>query len=95
MAYFTKRLVQVQYAAFQAAGYPIGSGSTESANKVVVEVRLKGSGMHWAREHVNPLVARQWTSGWCPRADASHRCRADDPRPRRPGRRAGYSHLGD
>jgi hypothetical protein len=36
LACFTKRLVQVQYAAFQAAGYPIGSGSTESANKVVV-----------------------------------------------------------
>jgi hypothetical protein len=52
-----KRLAQVQYATFQAAGYPIGSGSTESANKVVVEARLKGSGMHWAREHVNPLVA--------------------------------------
>jgi hypothetical protein len=32
MAYFTKRLVQVQYAALHAAGYPIGSGSTESAN---------------------------------------------------------------
>ena len=57
VAYFTKRLAQVQYATFQAAGYPIGSGSTESANKVVVEARLKGSGMHWAREHVNPLVA--------------------------------------
>src|SRR5437868_2948096 len=46
MAYFTKRLGQVQYAAFQAAGYPIGGGSTESANKMVVEVGLKGSGIH-------------------------------------------------
>ncbi len=54
MAYFTKRLVQVHYAAFQTAGYPIASGSTESANKVVVEARLKGSGMHWARANVNP-----------------------------------------
>ena len=34
VTYFTKRLAQVQYAAFQMAGYPIGSGSTESANKV-------------------------------------------------------------
>jgi hypothetical protein len=46
MAYFTERLAQVRYAEFRAAGYPIGSGSTESANKVVVEARLKGSGMH-------------------------------------------------
>ncbi len=42
VTYFTKRLTQVQYATFQAAGYPIGSGSTERANKVVVEARLKG-----------------------------------------------------
>jgi len=81
MAYITKRLGQVQYAAFQAAGYPIGSGSTESANKVVVEVRLKGSGMHWARANVNPLVAlrtvacaNRWTEVW-PRITA--RLRAD------------------
>jgi hypothetical protein len=38
VTYFTKRLAQVQYAAFQTAGYPIGSGPTESANKIVVEV---------------------------------------------------------
>jgi hypothetical protein len=55
--YLTRRLDQIQYASFQARGLPIGSGSVESANKLVVEVRLKGSGMHWARPHVNPLVA--------------------------------------
>ena len=36
---------------------PAGSGAVESANKLVVEARLKGSGMHWAGEHVNPMVA--------------------------------------
>jgi len=29
----------------------------ESANKLVVEGRLKGSGMHWARAQVTPMVA--------------------------------------
>ena len=29
----------------------------ESANKLVVEARLKGAGMHWERRHVNPLLA--------------------------------------
>jgi hypothetical protein len=29
----------------------------ESGNKLVVEVRLKGSGMHWAEQHVNPMLA--------------------------------------
>src|SRR5438128_2707890 len=69
--YLTKRLNQIQYAAFQAQGLPIGSGSVESANKLVVEARLKGSGMHWARAHVNPLVALRtiacsdrWAEAW-------------------------------
>jgi hypothetical protein len=29
----------------------------ESGNKLVVEARLKGSGMHWAEEHVNSMLA--------------------------------------
>lgn len=86
VTYFTKRLAQVQYAAFQAAGYPIGSGSTESANKVVVEARLKGSGMHWARAHVDPLVALRtvacvdrWHEVW-PRITARLRVEANQRR---------------
>src|SRR6266581_2352463 len=86
MAYFTKRLAQVQYATFQVAGYPIGSGSTESANKVVVEARLKGSGMHWARANVKPLVALRtvactdrWADVW-PRISARLRTEAEQRR---------------
>lgn len=86
VAYFTKRLAQVQYAVFQAALYPIGSGSTESANKVVVEARMKGSGMHWARAHVNPLVAlrtvactNRWAEVW-PRITAQLRLTAEQRR---------------
>lgn len=57
LAYLTKRRAHIDYASFQAKGYPIGSGIIESANKVVVEARLKGSGMHWAQEHVDPLLS--------------------------------------
>ena len=57
LKYLKKRREQIRYAKFQAKGYPIGSGTVESANKLVVEYRLKGSGMHWARENVNPMVA--------------------------------------
>ena len=35
----------MQYPTYQADGWPSGSGSVESANKVVVEARLKGAGM--------------------------------------------------
>ena len=71
LQYLEKRRAQIQYAAFQAAGYPIGSGLVESANKLVVEARLKGSGMHWARPNVNPMVALRaaacsdrWAEAW-------------------------------
>lgn len=71
LAYLEKRRGQIAYRAFREAGYPIGSGAVESANKLVVEVRLKGSGMHWARPNVNPLLALrgagcsdQWTNAW-------------------------------
>jgi hypothetical protein len=69
--YLQKRRGMLDYAWFQARGYPIGSGSVESANKLVVERRLKGAGMHWARAHVNPMVALRtvacsdrWAEAW-------------------------------
>src|SRR5439155_5100066 len=71
LEYLEKRLAQIQYATFAAQGYPLGSGSVESANKLVIEARLKGAGMRWARAHVNPLVAlrtvacsERWAEAW-------------------------------
>jgi hypothetical protein len=71
LAYLSKRVGQLQYPCYQAQGWPIGSGMVESANKLVVEARLKGSGMHWARGHVNAMVALRnvvcsdrWAEGW-------------------------------
>ena len=46
----------MQYPTYRAAGWPLGSGMVESANKLVVEARLKGAGMHWKRENVNALL---------------------------------------
>jgi hypothetical protein len=62
LGYLEARRPQVAYATFQAQGYPIGSGMVESANKLVVEARLKGAGMHWARPNVNPMVALRATA---------------------------------
>jgi hypothetical protein len=71
LAYLEKRKEQMQYPLFQARGWPIGSGIVESGNKLVVEARLKGSGMHWAEQHVNPMLALRniicsdrWKSEW-------------------------------
>lgn len=71
LAYFEKRRAQITYADFRKRGYPIGSGAVESANKLVVEARLKGSGMHWDRASVNPMLclrtllcSNRWTTEW-------------------------------
>jgi hypothetical protein len=73
IAYLRKRRAHISYAGFRRHGYPIGSGAVESANKLVVEARLKGSGMHWARRHVTPMVAlravecgHRWEEAWQP-----------------------------
>jgi hypothetical protein len=55
--YLRKREAFMQYPQYRRDGWPIGSGMVESANKNVVEARLKGTGMHWERKNVNPLLA--------------------------------------
>jgi hypothetical protein len=69
--YLGSRLEQLRYATFIAAGYPIGSGIVESAGKLVVEARMKGSGMHWSPQQITPILALrgrlcsgQWTQTW-------------------------------
>ncbi len=62
LAYLEKRTAHMQYPTFLAAGWPIGDGAVESGNKLVVEARLKGSGMHWARPHVDPMLALRISS---------------------------------
>jgi hypothetical protein len=57
VAYLEKREARMQYPQYQATGWPIGSGIVESGNKVVMQARLKGPGMHWEPAHVNPMLA--------------------------------------
>jgi len=69
--YLAARWEQIQYATFLAQGLPIGSGCVEGGHKLVMQARLKGSGMHWAPANVNPLLALRcaactdrWTERW-------------------------------
>jgi hypothetical protein len=71
LSYLQKREAHMQYPTYQAAGWPIGSGSVESANKRVVEARLKGAGMRWQGSNVNPMLVlrnavcnRDWQQTW-------------------------------
>ena len=71
LAYLEKRNAYMQYPLFRQQELPIGSGAMESGNKVVIEARLKGAGMHWAIPHVNPMSALRnilcsdrWEEAW-------------------------------
>ena len=50
LAYFRNNRRRMHYAAAADAGYAIGSGSVESANKVLVTSRMKRSGQSWGRD---------------------------------------------
>jgi len=71
LTYLEKRRGLMDYPTYRASGWPIGSGSVESSHKWVVQTRLKGSGMHWKPEHVNPMLAvrlallnERWAEAW-------------------------------
>lgn len=93
--YLEPRLAQMQYARFRALGYPIGSGSVESGHKVVMEARLKGAGMRWARRQINPMVALRtiacndrWEEAWSGIVDTQRTAHRQRGAARRADRRA-------
>lgn len=48
---------RMRYGTFRQAGYPIGSGTVESACKVVVQQRMKQAGMRWSRQGAQAMLA--------------------------------------
>lgn len=71
LRYFRTRRAQMNYPQFQAQGRPIRSGMVESANKVGMQARLKGAGMHWKPTNVHPMLAirgvicnHRWEETW-------------------------------
>jgi hypothetical protein len=47
---------RMDYAAYRHAGYPIGSGTIESACKTVVQARMKLAGMRWSRPGASAML---------------------------------------
>jgi len=80
VAYLEKRQAHLQSPRYQADEWPIGSGMVESANKQVMQTRLKGPWMHWACKNVNPMLELRttvcndrWEEAWqevCARGDS-------------------------
>ena len=56
ITYFENNLQRMKYADYQKAGYPIGSGVTEAACKVVAKHRLSASGMRWTIDPVQQTL---------------------------------------
>ena len=57
IGYLTNNQDRVDYGVARKGGYPIGSGGSESANKVSSHVRLKRSGAWWYVEKANGMLA--------------------------------------
>jgi hypothetical protein len=73
VGYVTNQAHRMDYPAYRAKGWQIGSGPVESACKQVVGQRLKGSGMRWGEDGADALChlralfrseASQWEAFW-------------------------------
>ena len=74
--YFTNQAHRMDYPAYVAHGWAIGSGPVEAACKTVIGQRMKGPGMRWgadgadALSHLRALFKsgdRQWDAFWRPK----------------------------
>ena len=45
-----------QYKTFRDNGLPTGSGTVESAIRRVINLRIKGTGLFWKREHAENII---------------------------------------
>jgi hypothetical protein len=61
LGYFFNNRHRMRYAKFRRDGYPVGSGTVESACKVVVEARMKQAGMRWSRGGAQAMLALRST----------------------------------
>lgn len=57
VAYLFEHRWRSNYSQFRQAGYPLGSGSVESACKLVMQARMKQAGMRWSRPGAQAMLA--------------------------------------
>jgi hypothetical protein len=69
--YFQTNRERMRYSHYRAAGYPIGSGTVESACKRLIGARLKGGGMCWSKPGAQgvltlraELLSERWERSW-------------------------------
>jgi hypothetical protein len=71
LEYVTTHAARLDYPAFVARQFPIGSGAVESAGKSVIQARTKGAGMRWSGAGAQRVVALRalhrsgrWAAFW-------------------------------
>lgn len=71
LGYFFANRHRMHYQQFRRDGYPVGSGSVESACKTVAQGRMKQAGMRWSRAGAQAMLALRsvilsgrWTEVW-------------------------------
>ena len=69
--YFETNRRRMRYGEFRSRGYPIGSGTVESACKRVIGARLKQAGMRWSKAGAqavlglrSQLLSGRWDAVW-------------------------------
>jgi hypothetical protein len=69
--YFETNRERMRYVEYRAKGYPIGSGTVESACKRLIGARLKGAGMCWGKPGAQgvltlraELLSDRWEQSW-------------------------------
>ena len=79
VTYFRNQRHRMDYPAYLAKGWQIGSGPVESACKLVINARMNGAGMRWSHEgadaigHLRALYLSErplWTAFWANRRKA-------------------------
>lgn len=80
MTYFENQVHRMDYPAYTAKGWQIGSGPVEAACKTVVGQRLKGAGMRWRTAGSSGVIQaralflsgyEQWAAYWATRQTAA------------------------
>lgn len=57
VGYIFNHRARIRYQQFRQAGYPLGSGTVESACKLVMQERMKQAGMRWSRDGAQAMLA--------------------------------------
>lgn len=55
--YFENNIERMDYGKYREMGLDIGSGAIESAHRIIVQTRMKQSGMHWGKSNVQSMVS--------------------------------------